>query len=114
MISSLLPAPRRVGRSAFRFGSLASVFLRPGRSGARAVLVCVFRCPRRAGRFAGRWAQRLRSSVAVRRDPLGWTVSIPVAIGHTVWPRGAGLRAQVRGGVRRLSYCLALAGIAAP
>jgi len=66
-------------RSAWSVGSLrAFCFRSSSRSFSGSVLVASFACPRRAGRFAARWARRLRVSVFVRRGPGGlWAVSVP-------------------------------------
>ena len=103
--SSPLPRPRAVAWSAFRAGSLSSLLLRPGRSGAAVVLVCWFRCPRRAGRFAARWAARLGRSVRVSGSVAGWAVSVPVGVlssrpacagGLVLWVAGRGVRGFAR------------------
>lgn len=107
-----LSSSRSVAWSAFVSGSLRSVSLRPGRSGARAVLVCSFACARRAGRFAARWARRLGRSVALRRVPGGqWSVSVPVALRSFRWPVGVCRRLSWSGGLRGFVAVLGAAGL---
>lgn len=110
-MASLSP-PRSVAWSAFLSGSLGSLVLRPGRSGARAVLVASFGSAPRAGRFARRWARRLGLSVAVRSAPGGvWSVSVPVALASSRWPRCVGRRLVWSGGLRGFARSLAVAGL---
>ena len=73
--------------SAFRAGALRLLRLRPSsRSASGSVLVASFACPRAAGAFAARWAGRLGSSVALRRSPGLWSVSVPVRLGSSRVP----------------------------
>ncbi len=104
-------ASRSVAWSAFVSGSLRSVLLRPGRSGARAVLVCSFSCARRAGAFAARWARRLGRSVALRRVAGGWSVSVPVLLRSSRWPRCVGFRLSWSGGLRGFVAALGAGGL---
>ncbi len=92
---------RSLSFSAFRAGSLAGLHLRPS-SHARTgrVLVCLFRSAASAGAFARRWAGRLGLSVAVRRHPAGFAVSVPVAFGSSRWPGCAGRVVSWSGGLR--------------
>lgn len=107
-----LSSSRSVAFSAFVSGSLRFVLLRPGRSGARAVLVCSFSCARRAGRFAARWARRLGRSVALRRVAGGlWSVSVPVALRSFRWPRCVGQRLSWSGGLRGFVRALGAGGL---
>ncbi|MCZ7568898.1 MAG: hypothetical protein M5U01_09975 [Ardenticatenaceae bacterium] len=112
-VPSSAPAPARVAWSAFRAGSLRSLLLRSSsRSFSRAVLVCTFACPVRAGAFAARWARRLGVAAAVRRAPGGlWAVSVPVAQRSSRWPAGAFALLPVTGGVRGLRRLLGWSGL---
>ncbi len=102
---------RSVAFSAFRAGSLASVALRPASwSPAVLVLVAGFRCPRRAARFAARWAGRLGRPVRVRRCGQLRAVSVPVA----GVPSGRRSGLWVRGGLRGLLRVLSLLASASP
>ena len=103
---------RAVAWSAFRAGSLRQLCLRPGRSGARLVLVCAFGDVRRAGRFATLIAPRVGRSVALRRAPGGlWAVSVPVAWPHTRLPEWTGWPLVVSGGVRGFALLLRSLGL---
>lgn len=107
-----IKSPGVVARSAFRFGRLAAVQLRPShhaRSGV--VVVCSFSSPWRAGAFAALWARRLSLSVKCRCQGGFWSVSVPVKT-HTVLPAGAGRRVAVSGGVRGLRHSLVQGGCA--
>ncbi len=106
-----LSSSRSVAWSAFVSGSLRSVLLRPGRSGARAVLVCSFGCAQRAGAFAARWARRLGRSVAVRRVAGLFSVSVPVALASFRWPRCVGQRLSWSGGLRGFVRALGAGGL---
>ena len=93
--------------SAFRAGRLRLLCLRPSlHASSGLVLVAGFACPRAAGRFAARWARRLGVSVAVRRSPGLWSVSVPVRLASSRRPPSpvvalplgsAGLRSFLRG-----------------
>lgn len=109
-VVSFAPAP--VARSGFRAGSLVSVLLRPSsRSRSGAVLVCSFRSAPRAARFARRWAGRVGVSVACRRSPVGFSVSVPVSLRSSRWPSCAGLALWSRGGVRGFARLLRSSGL---
>ena len=101
---STLPAPRSAAWSAFVSGSLRSLCLLADLRSGEPLLVCDFTCPRRAGRFARRWAMRLGQPVAVRREPGFdapiWDVRIPIALRHTRYPPGSGRRFSWSGGLR--------------
>ena len=101
---------RSVAFSAFRAGSLASVLLRPGRSGARLVLVCGFSSCARASAFARAWAVRVGGGVAVRRAPVGWSVSVPVCWRSSRLPGGCGRVVAWSGGLRGFVRALGSAG----
>jgi hypothetical protein len=107
----MLSSSRSVAFSAFVSGSLRGLLLRPGRSGARAVLVCSFGCLRRAGRFAARWARRLGRSVVVRRVAGLFEVSVPVALASCRWPRCVGFRLSWSGGLRGFVAALGAGGL---
>jgi hypothetical protein len=109
---SPLPSPRSAVRSAFRSGSLVSVFLgQSSRSPSGVVLRCSFGRWLCAARFARRWAGRLGVPVVVRVAGAGWSVSVPVFLGSSRWPAGAGWVQPVAGvGVRGLRPFLARLG----
>jgi hypothetical protein len=109
---SVASSPVCIARSAFRAGSLRGLLLRPSRrSFSGAVLVCWFGCPRRAGRFAARWAGRLGVSVVVRCSAGQWQVAVPVRRGSSRWPQCVGLRLPVRGGLRGFRQALGWSGL---
>jgi hypothetical protein len=106
-----LVAPRSLSFSAWRAGSLRSLVLRASRrSFSGAVVVASFACPRRAGRFAARWARRLRVVVLVRRAGPGlWDVSVPCMPPLVV--DGARPRAVAVAGLSVAGFSLAVAGM---
>ena len=107
-----LPSPRSLVRSAFSSGSLVSVFLgQSPRSPSGVALRCSFGRWLPAARFARRWARRLGVSVVVRVAGSGWSVSVPVFLGSSHWPAGAGWLQPLAGvGVRGLRPFLARLG----
>jgi len=108
-------SPRSAAFVAFSCGSLSSVLVRPGRSGAAWVLVAGFESLSSASAFARRAAIRAGRSVALRPGAGGaagaWSVSCPVAWSSSRGPAGAGRLLPVTGGVRGLSAALARAGL---
>lgn len=74
-----------VASRASRVGAFVGCVFRPSsRSGSGAVCVAVFSSARVARRFARFWLGAVGvldrpASIAVRRSPAGWAVSIPVA-----------------------------------
>jgi hypothetical protein len=108
-------SPRSAAFVAFSCGSLSSVLVRPGRSGAAWVLVAGFESLSSASAFARRAAIRAGCSVALRPGAGGaagaWSVSCPVAWPSSRGPAGAGRLLAVSGGVRGLSAALARAGL---
>ena len=87
-------SPRSAAFVAFSCGSLSSVLVRPGRSGAAWVLVAGFESLSSASAFARRAAIRAGRSVALRPGAGGaagaWSVSCPVAWPSSRGPAGAG------------------------
>ena len=108
-------SPRSAAFVAFSCGSLSSVLVRPGRSGAAWVLVAGFESLSSASAFARRAAIRAGRSVALRPGAGGaagaWSVSCPVAWPSSRGPAGAGRLLPVAGGVRGLSAALARVGL---
>lgn len=104
---------RSLSWSAFRAGSLQSVWMGPSEhSFSGAVLRFSFARPACAAAFARRWAARVGVSLAVRRDPGGLvSVSVPIAPPHTRWP-GSGRVVVVAGGLRAFIRELSASGIA--
>ena len=99
-------SPRSAAFVAFSCGSLSSVLVRPGRSGAAWVLVAGFESLSSASAFARRAAIRSGRSVALRPGAGGaageWSVSCPVSWSSSRGPAGAGRLLPVAGGVRGL------------
>ncbi len=92
-----LPAAHIALFSAFRFGSLAAVRIRPSRHSASGVVLAAgFRSPVAARRFAHRWAKALRLSMVVRHRGGLFVVSLPIDRG----PASSFGSAWVQGGVR--------------
>ena len=108
-------SPRSAAFVAFSCGSLSSVLVRPGRSGAAWVLVAGFESLSSASAFARRAAIRSGRSVALRPGAGGaageWSVSCPVSWSSSRGPAGAGRLLPVAGGVRGLSETLDRAGL---
>ena len=110
-------SPRSAAFVAFSCGSLTSVCVRPGRSGAAYVLVAGFGSFASASAFARRAAARAGCSVALRCDIGGaageWSVSCPVVWRSSRGPACSSRLLAVSGGVRGLSDMLFHAGLPA-
>jgi len=108
----VLPSVRSSCWSAFLSGGLCSLLLRPGRSGARLVLVAVFSSRAGAARFARRSAWRSGRAVVLRRSPVvgRWSVSAPVVWSSSRLPVGAGRRVFWSGGLLGFVRALGSAG----